>query len=500
MRAAGKRCLTLDPAALDETDHSRTAPTVGGSVAGMRLQLAPDPVTAATLADEDGDGFDDETGEPVDPADEAPADAAPADDGEEAGLDDGQRRWVLAVEGKPTGDDRTFEAFTWRELPLPFMATDITSDGHDGARLVANIVSIERVGNEIIGITQDVVSDVPEVIALQQRLDDGSLRGVSVDLDMVEGYVEMDITDDDKMDEESGTIRIPLGDDRYVFTSARIMGATAVPFPAFQEAQQLRAALVAGAMTLDTAQTQPVDLVAPVSPPADWFADPRLSTPTPITVTSDGRLFGHVALWNSCHRGMSECTPPPRNRSGKYDHFHTGELRTADGSTVRVGHITCDGGHADERLGIQPAKQHYDDTGWTAADVTIGEDGWGIYAAGAIVPDLDDLRLRKLMSHDVSGDWRAFNGVLELISVRTVPVPGFVKTVYASGQVTALIASVPVCEQDLDPALVRVANRIAASIGRTREQVQGERDSIAFRLGRHPAQRRQELAARVHGG
>ena len=103
------------------------------------------------------------------------------------------------------------------------------------------------------------------------------------------------------------------------------------------------------------------------------------------------------------------------------------------------------------------------------------------------------------MSHDVSGDWRRLNGSLELISIRTVPVPGFVKTVYASGEMMAMIAAVPVCASDLDPAVQRVADRIAASIGRTHEQVQAERDVVAFGIGRHPSQRRAALAAAVRG-
>lgn len=473
----------------------------------MRLQLAPTSVSAsyagstATLADLDGDGLDDETGEPV-ATDDQDGDGKPEDDFPASA----EHRWLLMREGVQTGDGRLIQSgvTTWRELPLPFMATDVTDDAHDGAILVANIVEIVRDGDDLYGVTRHIVSNDPRVLQLQTLIDQGDLRGVSVDLDNLAGNLILEMAPEEELadpeiEETANTVVIPFGGDteRLEVTACRIMGATAVPFPAFAEAQQLRASLVAGAMTLDTEQQSESSLKSPVIPPRAWFDNPRLSTPTPITVTADGRLFGHIALWNSCHRGMSECTPPPRNRSGNYDHFHTGTLRVEDGGTVRVGHITVDGGHANERLGIQAAKQHYDETGWTAADCSIGEDDWGIYAAGAIVPDLDDLRIRKLMSHDVSGDWRAFNGVLELISVRTVPVPGFVKTVYASGEVTAMIASMPVCEADIDPAVLRVADRIAASIGRTREQIQADRDNLAFRLGRHPSQVRAAIAARV---
>mgnify|MGYP003624380074 CR=1 FL=1 len=476
----------------------------------MRLQLAPDRKTA-TFADENGDGIDDDTGLPVivedivDVDPDVEVDDVPIGDDNDIGSsdddDDYETRWLLVQEGVPTGDGRMIEqdALTWRDLPLPLMATDETSHGHDGAKFVANLVRIEREDDKIYGYTTMLKSSDKKVKQLQKLIEDGDLKGVSVDMDMVEGHIVVQAADK-MVPDDNGELIIPLETEKMVITSARIMGATAVPFPAFQEAQQLAASLVAGAATIDTQQTQKVALAAPAVPPKAWFDSPALAAPTPITVLSTGRLFGHIALWKSCHRGFADrCVPPPRNKTGNYAHFLTGEIRCDDGTVARVGHITVDGGHANESASAQAAKQHYDDTGWTAADVTIGEDAFGIWVAGSIMPGLDDLRIRKLMSHDVSGDWRRLNGSLELISIRTVPVPGFVKTVYASGEMMAMIAAVPVCASDLDPAVQRVADRIAASIGRTHEQVQAERDVVAFGIGRHPSQRRAALAAAVRG-
>jgi hypothetical protein len=472
------------------------------------MQLVAD--SALTAADVPGEKLPE--GDEIDPADAADAGDEPeATDPEEEDdpaptLTSGQHRWLLTAEEIETGDGRFFEsgAFTWRDLPLPFMATDQTAPGHDGARLVANIVEIERMGTEIYGVTQHVSSADPVILALQKLIDDGDLRGVSVDMDQLTGAIVVELADGE-IEPVDGKMRIPIGGDteKAVFSAARIMGATAVPFPAFAEAQNIasvRASLIAGAMTVETMQPDERIIDVPVTPPSEWFNNPNLSQGTPITVLENGRLYGHLALWKSCHRGFSECVPPPRNRAGTYPQFHVGgQVLCDDGSRVRVGHITVDGGHADTKLSATSAKKHYDESGWSAADIRVGEDEFGIWCAGTVAPGLDDLRIRKLMSHDVSGDWRMMDGNMELISLRTVPVPGFIKTMYASGELQSLVASIPVCVDDVDLERMAVAERIALSINRAPSQLMAARDSLAFTMNRHPSQLRAALANRVRG-
>jgi hypothetical protein len=162
---------------------------------------------------------------------------------------------------------------------------------------------------------------------------------------------------------------------------------------------------------------------APVYPPADWFADPELAGPTALTVTRDGRIYGHAALWDSCHVGFpGRCIAPPRSSSG-YSHFHLGEISTAEGHEVFVGKITLASGHASTASGMteQAARAHYDDTGTVAAYVRAGDDQYGIWLAGSVRSDLPAERLQDLRANPVSGDWR--NG--ELIAAHCVPTPGF---------------------------------------------------------------------------
>lgn len=485
----------------DSLDRSRSRSTV--SV--MRLAIVDDD--QATFAPGDdliGDDLVDEAIEDaIDIADE-PLDYVDKDDDQYAAeetLPDGRTKWVLLVEGVETGDGRLIEegAITWRDLPLPLMATDKTGPGHDGAQLVGRFVDIYREDNKICGISEPIESDDPDVLRLQMLIETGDLRGISVDLDNIEGSMIVEEMDE-PTENEDGTIGIDMAMPKIRLSAARIMGATGVPFPAFAEAQQVQASLIAGAGSLDTLQqSEPTSVSAPVQPPRHWFDNPEFSAPTPMDVESDGYIRGHVALWASCHRGFDSCTPPPRAPAGNYEHFHTGQVITADGSKIGVGNITVDSGHADIRANANLAKDHYDNTGWIGADVRCGEDAFGIWMSGAIRSDITPERLRALMATDVSGDWRAIDGRLRLIGLASIPVPGFVKTQVASGELLAMVASVPVCDDNLTPTDMRIADRIALSVGRTREQIMAERDRVAFDIGRHPSQQRAALADRIHG-
>jgi hypothetical protein len=223
------------------------------------------------------------------------------------------------------------------------------------------------------------------------------------------------------------------------------------------------------------------------APPAEWFADPGLDRPTPLTVTADGRVFGHIATWGTCHTGFAgQCITPPHSRSG-YSLFHTGEVLTSDGQRVAVGRITAGTGHASTRLAAIPAAAHYDDTGYGVADVVAGEDRHGIYVAGAVRASAGSEQVETLRASPPSGDWRRVNGAMELVATLAVNSPGFPvpRARIASGQPEALVAANVVVAEGRaapDPAITAAAARVAASVGRD------------------PATRAAELRRRVHGG
>lgn len=399
---------------------------------------------------------------------------------------------MLVIEGVWTGDSRYIEegALTWRPLPLPFMATARTTEGHDTALLVANITRVERIGREIHAYGPFVKSEDPEVINLQTLVNRGELRGVSVDLSDME-YEILIPTEDNSETDGDGNIILPSSDMdiKMRVLSAVIMGATVTPFPAFQEAYieslaALTAALseccdVSGWITPTNPVIQPGSIIAsghpidaPVVPPSAWFTDPKLSGPTPLTVSDEGRVYGHLAVWGQCHIGFADrCIEPPHS-AASYAHFLTGEILCDDGTRLPVGQITFGAGHASHQASVTQVAAHYDNTASAAADVTAGEDDYGIWVSGALRPGLAPADIRALMAADVSGDWRRIGGVLELVAVLAVNVPGFpkIRVREAEGLVASL--SLPAYNGDEVTApsktLQSTIERIAASIGRSK--------------------------------
>ena len=181
---------------------------------------------------------------------------------------------------------------------------------------------------------------------------------------------------------------------------------------------------------------------APLYPPSSWYQDPGLSRPTPLTVTEDGHIYGHIAAWETSHIGLPPGTRPPHSRSG-YSFFKTGRVKTEDGALVPVGQLTLAGGHAPLSASASEAVEHYDNTNSAVADVTAGEDAHGIWISGGLRPGVTEEQIRALRASAPSGDWRPINGALELVAVCQVNTPGFpiAHAMVASGQVTALVAA-----------------------------------------------------------
>ena len=180
----------------------------------------------------------------------------------------------------------------------------------------------------------------------------------------------------------------------------------------------------------------------PVAPPDEWFQDPGLKGPTPMTVDEHGHVYGHIATFDVPHIGMPGKVHAPRSKSG-YAFFKTGQLLTASGAKINVGQLTLAGGHAPLSADAAAAVAHYDNTNSAVADLNIGEDRYGIWVAGAVRPETSPDQLRALRAAAPSGDWRPINGSLELVAVCQVNVPGFpvARARVASGAVVALVAA-----------------------------------------------------------
>lgn len=415
---------------------------------------------------------------------------------------------VIAQENQITGDGRFIElnALTWDTLPIPFRWVESDVGAHDGAVVVGKIETITRAtdgGIEATG-TFDLASDAGREAARQ--VTEGLMQGVSIDMDEMdfEVWVAKDLVAEeegiavpafkDSGETEDGRVKVAQvsSDDEVMrVTAARIRAATLVAVPAFEAAriditdeaddapqeEPSEAAIAAGGM---------------LTPPDDWFTDPGLKQPSPITVTDDGRVFGHLAAWDTCHVGMSaggQCVQPPLSMSG-YAYFRTGSTRVQSGSDVPTGVITLDTTHPNLQYGATKAMAHYDNTGTAVADVVAGEDQHGIWVAGALRSTVTDEQVRVLRGSPLSGDWRRIGGSLELVAALAVNVPGFPvphpKGVVASGELVSLAASGVVNTEPSKP--LRFLRKMA-----TEQKARSDVNAMAVQL------KAEELAREVRG-
>ncbi len=223
--------------------------------------------------------------------------------------------------------------------------------------------------------------------------------------------------------------------------------------------------------------------------PSEWFQNPELSGPTALTVTDEGRVFGHLAQWGVCHIGFDGvCVDPPKSATD-YAYFLTGEVDT-DAGPVPVGNITIDGPHAPLGMKARPAMAHYDNTCTVVADVTCGEDDHGIWVAGWVRPGTPEDKVYALKaSGGLSGDWRTVNGhPKELIAALAVNSGGFPVPrvgVENGTQVSLVAAGCVTCDPDED-ALEASTEALAMAVAVHLRKIDARRErmkALAARMG-----------------
>lgn len=185
----------------------------------------------------------------------------------------------------------------------------------------------------------------------------------------------------------------------------------------------------------------------PVAPDRSVFANPNLKRKTRLKV--DGyRVYGHLASWKQCHMGVgNKCVIAPKSQTG-YALAQVGDVLCSDGSLVKTGKITIGGGHADEKFGVIPAREHYDNTCAQIANVCFGEDKHGVWFAGVLIPGTTEEKAAELRRSPLSGDWRKHQGNLELVAALAVNVPGFPNLTEDEGGAYSLTAAGMITEED----------------------------------------------------
>lgn len=167
----------------------------------------------------------------------------------------------------------------------------------------------------------------------------------------------------------------------------------------------------------------------PTAPPPEFFEDPNLpELQRFVTITADGRVFGHISAWDECHIGiLGRCvTIAEIDRDLSYG--APGYVVCADGSQVLgTRPLPIKGGHATKGLPYMMAMSHYDDPASGIADYLCGWDDHGMWFSGALRPDVTEEQLRILRASGVSLDARERDGALRYLGMCSVNTPAFEK-------------------------------------------------------------------------
>lgn len=351
---------------------------------------------------------------------------------------EGRFEALLVTEGEWTDDGRyiTPGAFEWRAPPLPLEYSPSSQDGHDEIVVAGAITTIKREGNEIRAegvfsadeLGQELREAVANGILTWVSIVPANVQGVQKTVGGADEFLKELFAEEDEMPEEVPfDSREPL----EIWHKATLISATVLSQPA-QGTTWIRVVdepsqdiVETGEPDGEAEEDSAVAAGGPVKPLAAWFENPGLDGPTPLTVTAEGQIYGHAAAWGQCHTGRQDsCLMAPRS-AADYAYFATGVVECKDGSQIPVGQITMGTGHAALGLDASDASRHYDHTGAAVADVSAGEDAYGIWIAGALRPDVSDEAVRVLRASSLSGDWRRLRGGLELVALLTVNVPGF---------------------------------------------------------------------------
>lgn len=394
---------------------------------------------------------------------------------------DGYRVWFAPID-TPSDDGRVIVGeLGHRPGRRPIYFSD--NEGmHDDAVLVATFENATTVDVDGVSwvVSDDVTwRDTDEAAQARSMVDSGEFRSVSMHLGKARfadvcpnesgGYAEVEPEDIDAIVDDDGMLidfKYPCDQPLWGAFDAEIAAVTILGVEAFvgariepdtetaadpepvaasttPSAQDWKWGEVSGVATIETVidvevvQASTVDLERP---PVGWFANPDFGKGgederlvyderhdqwgCPLTVTEDGQVYGHLALWRTCHTGYRDrCVTPPRGADlGSY---HQTRIVTADGPIVATGPLVVDEGHAPPTWSTDRVTRHYADTTLAAAHVVVGEDAHGYWVAGSVAHTATPAMIETLRRHSLSGDWRTRQGKYELIAAVAVNSPGF---------------------------------------------------------------------------
>lgn len=335
----------------------------------------------------------------------------------------------MAQDGMKLGspDFREFGTFGHRPLPIPLTMVNHAYEPEVIGRIDEIVKDAEGVSWGR-GETASTFEGTKAATLIRERM----LPTVSVTpggYDVIELFVDPDSGDEIVIDgadwDELDSWLEAHPDANYVprFDNYLIGELSLVTIPGWTEA-------AIWATDAEGAPAWPVkDLQASAAAPAvrefppEWFDRTEFAGPTPLSIDRDGRISGHVCLWDTCHRAFTElgqCVTPPREAD--LNDFHGGVSALTDGRLIRTGVLTFADLHTS--MG-QPTREEImraiEDTGTQLGPVRAFKDEYGIQVAGGLHGDVSPDQAGRAMAGTPSGDWR--DGAL--FGVHVVNTGGF---------------------------------------------------------------------------
>lgn len=306
-------------------------------------------------------------------------------------------------------------------LPFAFKWQRTADPGHDGAYTVAVLETVSVRDGAVWGTgvtldTPEAAEAIQQVEAMVTRPSIELVARSSVLTDTAGNPVSPETAEQMWMDGAAVVSRIDV---------AEIVAATLVSVPEFRDAHMVLGDEVDGARGLALVAAATARIVEPDIYPAAFFDNPYLSEPTPIHVTGDGRVMGHLACWETMHTAYPDMQVTPYRSYSGYAEFHQSSAHLDTGDVLRVGRLTVGGGHGPAGRGMRAAIAHYDDVTTCWAFVRAGEDDIGIWVSGAIHAQADERMVKLALSTPHSGHWERVGGHPELLIGHAVNIPGF---------------------------------------------------------------------------
>ncbi|MCM6777920.1 phage head morphogenesis protein [Nocardia sp. CDC159] len=303
-------------------------------------------------------------------------------------------------------------------LPLALKWQPSDEPGHHGGLTIGAIEALELTNRGLIAT--GTLLDSPDTEAAMQQIQAGVTRPSA----------ELVVREETLVDEHGTTLTPDTADEVWRsggtvvmrMDKVEIVGGTLVSVPEFRDTTISVSDSEAAAPDLALVAAT---VVEPDRFDPEMFDNPMLDEPTPIHLTPDGRVVGHLAAWESLHRAIKDRAQHPYRSHSGYAEFHQSHVYLTTGEILRVGRLTVGGGHAPAGRGMRAAVAHYDDVATCWAHVRAGEDEHGIWVSGVVNPHASEAMVKQALGTPHSGHWERVGGHPELIAAHAVNVPGF---------------------------------------------------------------------------